>query len=154
MVAYELTWMRLFSGVLSSFLLCLNTELQGIIPPHPCFTLIGHSMLTCLLPPVFRFDRQCRDVSPVSVLLAEWGWPFPAPADVILPRTKQKLLLPEGASRGLREGPSLGGSWVRFCYASEQNWQTSLSCLLWTLTVVTSFKEILRALVAFSMALL
>lgn len=61
----------------------------------------------------FRFDWQRRDVPPVSVPLPEWGWPLAASADVFLPRTQQKLLLPERASRGLRKGPSLGGNQVR-----------------------------------------
>lgn len=89
------------------------------------FTIL--MLKTLIILPVFRCDRQCRDVPPVAVLLPEWGRPLPAPAAVVLPRTQQKLLLPEGTSRGLRKGPSLGGNQVRFCYASEQNWQSALN---------------------------
>lgn len=79
---------------------------------------------------VSRSSGQCRDVPPVPVLHAERGRPVAASAHVVLPGTQQKLLLPEGASRGLREGPSLGGSQVTNPLQSEQIWQI---CLMpWT----------------------
>lgn len=68
--------------------------------------------VTWILGSLFRPESWWRVVCLVSFLHPEWGRLFHATANVFLPRTKQKLLLPERASRGLWESQSLGGNKV------------------------------------------
>lgn len=70
----------------------------------------------CILGSLFRPERWRRLVRLLSFLLPEWGRLLHADTIVFLPRTKQKLLLSEGASRGLWESQSLGGNQVCALY--------------------------------------
>lgn len=72
--------------------------------------------VTWILGSLFRPESRWRVVCLVSFLLPERGRLLHAAANVFLPRTKQKLLLPERASRGLWESQSLGGNKVCVLY--------------------------------------
>lgn len=72
--------------------------------------------VTWILGSLFRPESRWRVVCLVSFLLPERGRLLHAAAIVFLPRTKQKLLLPERASRGLWESQSLGGNKVCVLY--------------------------------------
>lgn len=73
-----------------------------------------------ILGSLFRHERRWRVVCLVSFLRPERGRLLHASANVFLPRTKQKLLLPERASRGLWESQSLGGNKVCVLYIRTQ----------------------------------
>lgn len=80
-----------------------------------CAGLIWFSYFgTCGLGSFFRSESWWGAVCLVSFLLPERGRLLHA--DVFLPRTQQKLLLPERASRGLWESQSLGGNKVCVLY--------------------------------------
>lgn len=80
-----------------------------------CVLLLGQyvfHIVTWILGSLFRPESWWRVVCLVSFLHPERGRLLHATANVFLPRTKQKLLLPERASRGLWESQSLGGNKV------------------------------------------
>lgn len=79
-------------------------------------TAVSLMSFFCILGSLFRPERWWRLVRLLSFLLPEWGRLLHADTTVLLPRTKQKLLLSERAPRGLWESQSLGGNQVCALY--------------------------------------